>query len=696
MPMLAGGNLVGVLNVNVTRGHRHMTLGQVKALSILVSIIAPILENTWLNIQIRQAEEKYRSIFENATEAIYQSTPEGQFITVNTAMAAMLGYDTPEELISAVTDIASQLYVNPEERTKIKEIIKNTGQVKSFETRFYRKDGSMTWVSINMHTVCDKKGNIVNYEGFNEDISERKREEQQQILINKVLEALSRPNEIVNLIRDILLLLKEHTSIEAIGIRLREGDDFPYYVTNGFPPHFLEAENHLCARDNVGEIIRDSQGNPYLECMCGNVLCGRTDPKFPFFTECGSFWSNRTTELLASTSEEDRQARTRNRCNSEGYESVALIPLRSGEQMIGLLQLNDSRRDSFTIEMIKFIEGIGSTIGIAVARKRAEEALRKSEERYRSIFENTQEGIFRSTPEGRIILANQAMAKMFGYESPEEGMTSITDVIRQHYVNPEDRRKLKEIIEEHGFIKGYEVQNYRKDGSIIWSSMTMYAVRNEKGQIMYYDGIIEDITTRKESAGRLRKALGATVQAIAVTVEARDPYTAGHQRRVADLARAIATEMNLSADQIDGIPMVAAIHDLGKISVPAEILSKPTKLTNIEFNLIKTHAQSGHDILKDIDFPWPVARIVLEHHERMNGSGYPHGLTGDNILIESRILAVADVVEAMASHRPYRPAIGLDAGLKEIETNKGTLYDADVVDASLRVFREKGFQLAEA
>jgi HD-GYP domain-containing protein (c-di-GMP phosphodiesterase class II) len=178
-------------------------------------------------------------------------------------------------------------------------------------------------------------------------------------------------------------------------------------------------------------------------------------------------------------------------------------------------------------------------------------------------------------------------------------------------------------------------------------------------------------------------------------VETRDPYTAGHQRRVADLARTIATEMNLHDDQIDGIRMAATIHDLGKISVPAEILSKPTKLTNIEFNPIKTHSQSGYNILKDIDFPWPVARTVLEHHERMNGSGYPDGLTGDNILMESRILAVADVVESMASHRPYRSALGIDAALNEISKNKGILYDPEVSDACLRLFHEKDYKIID-
>ncbi|MFA6366296.1 MAG: HD domain-containing phosphohydrolase, partial [Candidatus Hydrogenedentales bacterium] len=192
---------------------------------------------------------------------------------------------------------------------------------------------------------------------------------------------------------------------------------------------------------------------------------------------------------------------------------------------------------------------------------------------------------------------------------------------------------------------------------------------------------------------RLRAALGATVNAIAAAVEARDPYTAGHQSRVADLARAIAFQIDLPVDQIEGLRLAAMIHDLGKITVPAEILSKPKKLMEIEFSLIKLHSQTGYDILKNIEFPWPIARIVLEHHERMNGSGYPNGLKGDQILLESRILAVADVVESMASFRPYRPALGIDVALEEIDRNKGILYDGTVADACMRLFREKGYTL---
>jgi HD-GYP domain-containing protein (c-di-GMP phosphodiesterase class II) len=184
-----------------------------------------------------------------------------------------------------------------------------------------------------------------------------------------------------------------------------------------------------------------------------------------------------------------------------------------------------------------------------------------------------------------------------------------------------------------------------------------------------------------------------TVQAIAATVEMRDPYTAGHQRRVADLAAAIAGEMGVPHEEIFAIHLAGVVHDLGKISIPAEILSKPGRLNEIEYSFIKTHPQSGYDILKDINFQWPVAEMVLQHHERMDGSGYPRGLKGEQILPGARILAVADVIEAMASHRPYRTGLGIESALQEIRAHRGTGYDADVADAALRLFNEGRYQL---
>lgn len=196
----------------------------------------------------------------------------------------------------------------------------------------------------------------------------------------------------------------------------------------------------------------------------------------------------------------------------------------------------------------------------------------------------------------------------------------------------------------------------------------------------------------KQSLEKLRRTLEETVNALASVTEKRDPYTAGHQQRMTQLACAIAKEMNLSAEQIEGIHIAGLLHDIGKISVPAEILSKPGKLLESEFEIIKDHPQVGYDILKSIDFPWPIADIVLQHHERLDGSGYPEGLKAGEILLEARILGVADVVEAMLSHRPYRPARGQKVALEEITKNKGIIYDPEVVDACLKLFTKKGFK----
>jgi PAS domain S-box-containing protein/putative nucleotidyltransferase with HDIG domain len=198
-----------------------------------------------------------------------------------------------------------------------------------------------------------------------------------------------------------------------------------------------------------------------------------------------------------------------------------------------------------------------------------------------------------------------------------------------------------------------------------------------------------------KSAERLKESLTDTIRAIALTVEKRDPYTAGHQSRVADLSAAIAGELGLEAERIEGLRLGAMIHDIGKIYVPAEILNRPGRLTAPEFEIIKSHTEVGYDIIKDVKFPWPVADMILQHHERMDGSGYPKGLKGEDIILEARILGVADVVEAITAHRPYRPAIGIAAGLAEIEAKRGQLYDVEVVDACLRLFREKGYTLQD-
>jgi PAS domain S-box-containing protein len=320
-------------------------------------------------------------------------------------------------------------------------------------------------------------------------------------------------------------------------------------------------------------------------------------------------------------------------------------------------------------------------------RRRIEKALLESTEKYRELFELESDAIFMvDNATGNILEANIAASTLYGFTHQELLKLKHTDLS----VEPSETRRVT--LDEEVLVPAR--WHRKKDGTVFPVEITARHFVWEGAQV--HIAAIRDISERRrieeerqQSFTKLRKALGGTIKAISSAVEMRDPYTAGHQRRVADLARYIATEMNLKKDQIEGIRMASTIHDIGKIAVPAEILSKPTKLTEHEYNLIKFHPQSGYDILKDIEFPWPIARIILEHHERIDGSGYPNGLNGENLLVESKILAVADVVDAMASHRPYRPALGLGAALGNIEKGKRSLFDGDVVDACFRVYEKR-------
>jgi PAS domain S-box-containing protein/putative nucleotidyltransferase with HDIG domain len=338
---------------------------------------------------------------------------------------------------------------------------------------------------------------------------------------------------------------------------------------------------------------------------------------------------------------------------------------------------------------------LGVTRDIA-ERKQAEEALRDSEEQYRLVVENAKESIF-IVQDIKIVFVNPAAIGMAGYSKEILTSKSFTD-----FVHPDD---LNMVVDYHlRRIKGdevppvYSIRIIGQDGTVIWCELNA-AVIQWKGKPATL-AFLTNITQRKKAdeelqktLKRLKQAFGSIVGVMVSAVEMRDPYTAGHQLRVSNLACAIAIEMGLPNDKIEGLRMAGLIHDIGKLSIPAEILSKPTKLTDIEFSLIKEHSKNGYEMLKNVESPWPLAQIVYQHHERMNGSGYPRKLKGDEILMEARIIAVADVVEAMASHRPYRPTLGIEATLEEIEKNKGILYDNDVVDACLRLFREKGYQL---
>jgi PAS domain S-box-containing protein/putative nucleotidyltransferase with HDIG domain len=323
------------------------------------------------------------------------------------------------------------------------------------------------------------------------------------------------------------------------------------------------------------------------------------------------------------------------------------------------------------------------TIRYAIERKRTEEELRGQA----LVFENIHDGIIVADLEGNIIRWNPAAERIFGY-CEDEAFHKTLNMLTTKIINGELRDDRW----------AGEMDFTRKDGTEGICETMVVPLRDTNDTITAVFGVFRDVTERKlaeeelqRSYLKLRESLIVTVNTLASTVEMRDPYTAGHQRRVTILASAIAEDIGLTEEQFDGLRMAGLVHDIGKFSVPVEILNKPGSLSETEFNIIKTHPQAGYNILKEIEFPWPVAQIVLQHHERLDGSGYPQGLKNGGIMLEARILAVADVVEGMASHRPYRPALGIEAGLEEIAKNQGILYDPEIVDICKRLFIEKGF-----
>ena len=350
-----------------------------------------------------------------------------------------------------------------------------------------------------------------------------------------------------------------------------------------------------------------------------------------------------------------------------------------------------------TVNIIPLKDHAVVIINDITERKKKERELQESQDRFRFLVDNMLDAAIIIDPDGKTLFANKAAVDLLGINSPEYGIGINVD----KFIHPDSRK---------AFIKNYLKTKKGHD-----KILTEYKIVTPQGEekdveglgtsIMYkgkqaYIATLRDITERKkaeeqikEGIIRLSKNLEDTVISLASAFEMKDPYTAGHQRRVTEIATAIALEMGFDPERLQGLRLASLVHDIGKVNVPVEILSKPGTLSELEFELIRTHSEAGYNILKKINFPWPIAKMVLQHHERMDGSGYPNGLTGEEILLEARIIAVADVVEAMATHRPYRASLGVGFALEEIEANRGRLYDKVVADICLSLFRTGKFRL---
>jgi PAS domain S-box-containing protein/putative nucleotidyltransferase with HDIG domain len=345
---------------------------------------------------------------------------------------------------------------------------------------------------------------------------------------------------------------------------------------------------------------------------------------------------------------------------------------------------------------------IGCHIDIT-ERKQAEEALLESTKQTQRILDNLQDAYFQADLKGNFTLVNPRALSMYGYQFTGEllGQPAV-----KLYANPEERLKILEELKSNKVLTDYTCQGLRKDGSAFWVSMNVQFLHDEQGNIIGTEGLVRDISERikmeDEIAAKsedlqitnvkLEHMLQQAVYAISRIGELRDAYTAGHQRQVRDLACKIAESMGLSDEVVRNISYAALIHDIGKIYIASDILNKPGNITNLEYQILQTHAEHGYNVIREVDFPEAIPTMVYQHHERLDGSGYPQGLSGDEITIESRILAVADVVEAMTSHRPYRPALGVEAALAEIQQHKGTKYDPKVVEVCISLFKDQGFK----
>ncbi len=355
---------------------------------------------------------------------------------------------------------------------------------------------------------------------------------------------------------------------------------------------------------------------------------------------------------------------------------------------------------SFSAATIGNTNAVIGAIQDITDKHKAYEYVRESEEFFRTAFENANMGVIFVNLHGKLMRVNSRFCEITGYSEAELITMTFNDITHE-----DDMQIGLDVL--HGLTVGsiqrasYEKRYIHKDGHTLWCQFSVGMVYDRENNPLYTVAYVQDITDQKrneqminESYRQLQTAAIEAIECLGFVVETRDPYTSGHQRRVADLAMEIAKEMNLEREQIDAVRIAGMVHDIGKMSIPAEILSKPTSLNKYERAFIEQHAESGFQILSRIHFPWPVAEIVYQHHERIDGSGYPLRLQGENMRIEAKILAVADVIEAMSTHRPYRAALGTKAALNEIIRYRGVQYDEAVVDACVRVFREKDYRFS--
>ncbi len=643
--------------------------------------------------ELAESEEKHRAQVEMATDAIFLETVEGRILECNTAGAEMFGY-TKEEIISlTIADLVPEEFASTLPKIVTK---KETTRGKFVARISKKKDGTIfpTEIATKIINIGNKPRLIV----YVRDITERKvAEKKRKLLLKKKREqylkavtlaraalALSSKLGLLDVLKEIFQQVKRLVPYSACNINIIEKGKIINIYSVGYDRYGDERFVSSFAR-SMDELPLDRE--TIIDAKPSLLSDTYKDSRWIIFKETA--W----------------------------IRSRLSIPIGLKGEVMGLLNLDSDVPDKFKKEDIEKLQPLVNAAAIALRnarlfeglqieiteRKQAEKALVESEEKYRSIFENTGTATLIIEEDTIISMVNTQFEKLSGYSKDEiENKMKWTD-----FVVPEDLERMKEyhIARRKAGEKPpaeYEFHFIDRKGEIKNIFLKVGIIPDTKKSI----ASLIDITERKQieenlknakdelqqSYQKLKKSMDAAIDTMSRIIEAKDPYTSGHQHRVSQLSICIAREMGFNEDKIEGIRIASLIHDIGKIGLPTEILSKPTKLTDLEFSLIKEHSQVGHDILKPIHFSYPIAKIVLQHHERINGSGYPQGLKSEEILPEAKIIGVADVVEAMSSFRPYRPALGTDVALEEIFQNKNILYDPKVVDICLKLFKEKKFK----
>ena len=466
-----------------------------------VALFDVVTDRKKAELALRESESKFSTTFRSAPiMMVITAWDDGTILEANEKFLASLGFER-EEL--AGKTIAGAGTLTSQDLGRIVTEINARGRVNALEIECRSRNGQAL--------SGEYSGQLITVGGRPcllstiADLTERKQHEAEREMMLRLLRLLNAPTGLEDLVREVTAMMKEWCQCDSVGVRLREGDDYPYLVTLGFPAEFVQAENYLCARDAGNQLVRDSRGNPVLECMCGNVLCDRFDPGKPFFTENGSFWTNSTSELLASTTEADRQCRTRNRCNGEGYESVALVPLRAGGQTLGLLQCNDRRTGRFTPSIIALLERAAGSLAIALDQRRTLEALRTSREQYRLLADHTYDWEFWIGPEDTPSYHSPACERITGYSAAE----FLRDPgLLESIIHPDDRPRYRDHVRNlsREQSSALEFRIITKQGGQAVIARLCRPVHAEDGRYLGRRGSNRD-TTEQKRAAELREKL---------------------------------------------------------------------------------------------------------------------------------------------------------------------------------------------